>query len=74
MLIGTWIGTPHLSRISLEAKYQSGFSLKISQIFSGFFGGGVAQLDKTEADKHATVKAFAKYFTDQFLNLKTIET
>jgi predicted DNA-binding transcriptional regulator len=45
--MGTWIGTPQRSRTSLAAKYQSRCSRKISQIFSGFFGGDVAQLERS---------------------------
>src|SRR3546814_10437305 len=36
-------GTPHLSRTSTAASYQSGFSRKMAQRLSGLEGGVVAQ-------------------------------
>jgi hypothetical protein len=66
MLIGTWIGTPHRSRASLAAKYQSRCSANILHKFSGFFGGGVAH----PANKKLDSKAMRKDFLINILSQK----
>jgi hypothetical protein len=46
------MGTPQRSLASFAEKYQPLCSLNISHKFSGFFGGGVAQLVSTTTQKN----------------------
>nr|MBL0711740.1 hypothetical protein [Colwellia sp.] len=62
------------SLASLASKYQSWCSLKISQIFSGFLGGGVAQLDKKITDKMVIHRGFTENIIIKKINKERLQS
>jgi len=63
----TCTGTPHFSKLSWAAAYQSSFSSKISQLFFGFFGGVVAQETTTAAQTEKIPRTAISRLRDRIL-------